>query len=76
MSGSFIKQYDTVMYEATPQQMWGVQTLNSQQTPNSSPSRANYGVSFVSILEKIDHIMMKLNWPTLYVHDSKLLIQT
>ena len=33
------------------------QTLNSQKTPHSSPSRASYGVSFVRIWEKIDRFI-------------------
>ena len=33
------------------------QTLNSQQTPHSSPSWASYGVSIVSIWEKIDCVI-------------------
>ena len=33
------------------------QTLNSQKTLHSSPSRASYGVSFVSILEKIYRVI-------------------
>ena len=34
------------------------QTLNSQKTLHSSPVRVSYGVSFVSILNKIDCIVM------------------
>ena len=33
------------------------QILESQQTPHTSPSRASYGVSFVKILEKTDHVI-------------------
>ena len=34
------------------------QTLNSQKTPHSSPSRASYAVFFVSIVVKIVSIIM------------------
>ena len=34
-------------------------TLNSQKTTHISPSRASYGVSIVSILEKIGHAIME-----------------
>ena len=34
--------------------------LYSQQTPHSSSSRASYGVSIVSNLEKIDRVVMAL----------------
>ena len=37
------------------------QTLNSQQTPHISSSRANYGVSVVSILEKIGGVITTLH---------------
>ena len=33
------------------------QTLDSQKTLHSSPSRASYGVSIVRILEKIDRVI-------------------
>ena len=33
------------------------QILESQQTPHTSPSRASYGVSFVTILEKTDRVI-------------------
>ena len=34
------------------------QSLNSQKTPHSLPSRASYGMSIVGILEKINYVMM------------------
>ena len=37
------------------------QASNSQQTPHTSPSRASYVVSIVSILKKIDCVIMALN---------------
>ena len=33
------------------------QALNSQKTPHTSPLRASYGMSFVSILMKNDRVM-------------------
>ena len=33
------------------------QTLTSQQTPHTSPSRASYGVSIVTIVEKTDRVL-------------------
>ena len=33
------------------------QALNSQKTPHTSPLRASYGMSFVSILMKNDHVI-------------------
>ena len=36
------------------------QSLYSQKTSHTSPSRASYGMSFVKILEKIDQIIMAL----------------
>ena len=33
------------------------QALNSQKTPNTSPLRASYGMSFVSILMKNDRVI-------------------
>ena len=33
-------------------------TSNSQQTPHTSPSMANYGVSIMRILKKIDRVLM------------------
>ena len=33
------------------------QALNSQQTPHTSPLRASYGMSFVSILMKNDRVI-------------------
>ena len=33
------------------------QALNSQKTPHTSPLRANYGMSFVSILMKNDRVI-------------------
>ena len=41
--------------------MPGVQFLNSQKTPHSLPSQANYGVTVVRILEKIDHVITALH---------------
>ena len=35
------------------------QTFNSQKTLHSLPMRASYGVSFVSVLEKNDHIIRR-----------------
>ena len=37
------------------------QTLNSQQTPHSSPFQVSYGMSTVSILEKMYHVVMALH---------------
>ena len=37
------------------------QTLESQQTPHTSPLRASYGVSIVWILQKIDQVLMALD---------------
>ena len=37
------------------------QVLNSQKTPHSSPWQVSYGVSLVTTLEKIYHILMRLN---------------
>ena len=36
------------------------QTLDSQQTPHSSPSWASYGMSVVRIREKINHVIATL----------------
>ena len=36
------------------------QTYNSQKTPHTSPSRASYGVSIVSILRNIDRVITEL----------------
>ena len=40
------------------------QALNSQKTPHTSPLRANYGMSFVSILMKNDRVIKGFycNW--------------
>ena len=38
------------------------QTLDSQKTLHSSPSRASYGVSIVNILEKIDRVITAPQW--------------
>ena len=35
------------------------QTMYSQKTPHSLPSRASYGVSVVTILYRIDHVRME-----------------
>ena len=37
------------------------QTLTSQQTPHTSPSRASYGMSIVRIWEKTDPILTSLH---------------
>ena len=46
------------------------QALNSQKTPHTSPLRASYGMSFVSILMKNDCVIkgfyciyMLIHWP-------------
>ena len=36
-------------------------TSNSQQTSHTLPSQVSYGVSFMRIQEKIDHVIMALN---------------
>ena len=42
--------------------MSAIQTLTSQQTPHTSPSRASSGVAIVRICEKTDHILMALHF--------------
>ena len=37
------------------------QTMNSQKTLHSSPLRVSYGVSFVSIMEKNDHVLKRFD---------------
>ena len=52
-------KFVTILHSALQWQWQNVsQTLDSQNTPHTSPSRASYGVSFVSILEKIDRVLM------------------
>ena len=37
--------------------------MDSQKTPHTSPLRASYGVSLVSLLEKRDHVIKWHNIP-------------
>ena len=47
------------------------QALNSQKTPHTSPLRASYGMSFVSILMKNDRVIKGFycNWMSVYDMD-------
>ena len=42
------------------------QALNSQKTPHTSPLRASYGMSFVSILMKNDRVIK--GFYCIYIH--------
>ena len=46
------------------------QALNSQKTPHTSPLRASYGMSFVSILMKNDRVIKGFycTWFSDYCH--------
>ena len=50
------------------------QALKSQKTPHTSPLRASYGMSFVSILMKNDRVIkgfyciMNMDKPTTWLH--------
>ena len=44
------------------------QRLNPQKTPHTSPSRASYAVSFVTILDKIDCVMTALHCIFIFDH--------
>ena len=48
------------------------QALNSQKTPHTSPLRASYGMSFVSILMKNDRVI-KGFYCTVGVQKGKIL---
>ena len=43
---------------------------NSQQPPHTSPSQASYGVSIMTILEKIDHILTAPHCMKLFIQES------
>ena len=43
------------------------QALNSQKTPHTSPLRASYGMSFVSILMKNDRVIKGFYCIKLYI---------
>ena len=56
------------------------QALNSQKTPHTSPLRASYGMSFVSILMKNDRVIKgfycnminKYTWIVMNVREWKI----
>ena len=43
------------------------QALNSQKTPHTSPLRASYGMSFVSILMKNDRVIKGFYFSSHYI---------
>ena len=50
------------------------QALNSQKTPHTSPLRASYGMSFVSILMKNDRVIKGFYWNqqhVLIIHEDE-----
>ena len=50
-------QYDMILHTALLWLKYYIgQSVNSQQTPHTLPSRASYGVSIVRIWEKIDRV--------------------
>ena len=49
------------------------QALNSQKTPHTSPLRASYGMSFVSILMKNDRVIKGFYCTSLSLNELKLL---
>ena len=61
-------RYNTVQFFRRLQLQNVDQTLNSQQTPHISPSRASYGLSVVRILEKNDHVIMVPHWTYTYTY--------
>ena len=38
------------------------QRLSPKKTPHTLPWRVSYGVSFMNLLEKIDHVIMAMHW--------------
>ena len=50
------------------------QALNSQKTPHTSPLRASYGMSFVSILMKNDRVIKGFYCICIDVHDRETVL--
>ena len=50
------------------------QALNSQKTPHTSPLRASYGMSFVSILMKNDRVIK--GFYCIYIYINKIYMNT
>ena len=52
------------------------QALNSQKTPHTSPLRASYGMSFVSILMKNDRVIKGFYCTSIIKYGMKLLLHS
>ena len=67
-------QYNMIMHTSL---LWLSQnineSLNPQKTPHISPYRANYGVSFVMILVKIDHVITTPHYSFFVIHAIDIL---
>ena len=54
-----VVQYNMILDASLQWQMQNInQAMSPQKTPHTSPWRVSYGVSFVRMVEKIDHVIM------------------